>query len=116
MIVEFERHLRGTNLAENTVKSYLFAVRQFYERYDSVTKRSLKEHSFCNFRYRHISAGKSRHCRIGLPLNHFLHLPLLVIAFQQFHYTQHYCICQYYIRKLFAYKFSNMLDFFACIW
>ena len=44
MSVEFERHLRGTNLAENTVKSYLFAVRQFYERYDSVTKRSLKEH------------------------------------------------------------------------
>lgn len=44
MIVEFERHLSGTNLAENTVKSYLFAVRQFYERYDSVTKRSLKEH------------------------------------------------------------------------
>lgn len=44
MIVEFERHLRGTNLAENTVKSYLFAVRQFYERYDSVTKRCLKEH------------------------------------------------------------------------
>lgn len=44
MIVQFERHLRGTNLAENTVKSYLFAVRQFYERYDSVTKRSLKEH------------------------------------------------------------------------
>lgn len=44
MIVESERHLRGTNLAENTVKSYLFAVRQFYERYDSVTKRSLKEH------------------------------------------------------------------------
>lgn len=44
MIVEFERHLRSTNLAENTVKSYLFAVRQFYERYDSVTKRSLKEH------------------------------------------------------------------------
>ena len=38
MIVEFERHLRGTNLAENTVKSYLFAVRQFHERYDSVTK------------------------------------------------------------------------------
>lgn len=44
MIVEFERHLRGTNLAENTVKSYLFALRQFHERYDSVTKRSLKEH------------------------------------------------------------------------
>lgn len=29
MIEEFERHLRGTNLSENTVTSYLFAVRQF---------------------------------------------------------------------------------------
>lgn len=27
MIEEFERHLRGTNLSENTVTSYLFAVR-----------------------------------------------------------------------------------------
>lgn len=26
MIEEFERHLRGTNLSENTVTSYLFAV------------------------------------------------------------------------------------------
>lgn len=26
MIVEFERHLRGTNLAENTVKSYLYSL------------------------------------------------------------------------------------------
>ena len=44
MIEEFERHLRGTNLSENTVTSYLFAVRQFGERHDVVTKRNLKEH------------------------------------------------------------------------
>ena len=44
MIEEFERHLKGTNLSENTVTSYLFAVRQFNERYDNVTKRNLKEH------------------------------------------------------------------------
>lgn len=44
MIEEFERHLRGTNLSENTVTSYLFAVRQFGERHDTVTKRNLKEH------------------------------------------------------------------------
>ena len=44
MIEEFERHLRGTNLSENTTASYLFAVKQFSERYDSVTKRNLKEH------------------------------------------------------------------------
>lgn len=44
MIEEFERHLRGTNLSENTVTSYLFAVEQFGGRYDDVTKRNLKEH------------------------------------------------------------------------
>ena len=44
MIEEFERHLRGTNLSENTVTSYLFAVRQFGERHDAVTKCNLKEH------------------------------------------------------------------------
>lgn len=44
MIEEFERHLKGTNLSKNTVTSYLFALTQFNERYDSVTKRNLKEH------------------------------------------------------------------------
>lgn len=29
MIEEFERHLRGTNLSENTISSYLFAIRQY---------------------------------------------------------------------------------------
>lgn len=44
MIEEFERHLKDTSLSENTVTSYLFAVRQFNERYSNVTKRNLKEH------------------------------------------------------------------------
>ena len=46
MIEEFERHLRGTNLSENTVTSFLFAVRQFEERHDAVTKRNLKEDKY----------------------------------------------------------------------
>ena len=44
MIEEFERHLKGTNLSENTVTSYLFAMKQFSKRYETVTKRNLKEH------------------------------------------------------------------------
>lgn len=41
-IERFERHLRGTNLSENTVSSYMFAVRQFKEQYDEITKAHLK--------------------------------------------------------------------------
>ena len=40
MIEEFERHLRGTNLSENTVTSYLFAVRQFGERHEMQFERA----------------------------------------------------------------------------
>lgn len=42
MIEEFERHLRGTNLSENTVTSYLFAVRAFGERHEAITKRQFE--------------------------------------------------------------------------
>lgn len=42
MINGFERHLRGTNLSENTISSYLFAVRQFNEQYDGVTLKNLR--------------------------------------------------------------------------
>ena len=42
MIKEFERHLRETNLSENTIASYLFAVRQYNEQYDSITQKNLK--------------------------------------------------------------------------
>ena len=39
---KFERHLRGTNLSENTISSYMFAIKQYSEQYDEVTKKSLK--------------------------------------------------------------------------
>jgi integrase len=42
MIKEFERHLRGTNLSENTITSYLFAIRQFSDQYDTVTLKNLR--------------------------------------------------------------------------
>ena len=44
MTDKFEDYLRETNLSENTVTSYLFAVKQFYRQYDHMTKRRLKEH------------------------------------------------------------------------
>lgn len=44
MILQFERHLKESNLAENTVTSYLFAVKQYYKRHESVTKKNIKEH------------------------------------------------------------------------
>ena len=42
MIEEFERHLRGTNLSENTKTSYLFAVRQYSDQYGEVTQKNLR--------------------------------------------------------------------------
>ena len=42
MIKEFERHLRGSNLSENTISSYLFAVKQYREQYAEVTLKNLK--------------------------------------------------------------------------
>lgn len=41
-ITKFERHLRGANLSENTIVSYLFAVRQFSKQYDAVTQKNLR--------------------------------------------------------------------------
>ena len=44
MIEEFERHLRNTNLSENTKASYLFAVRQYNEQYGEVTQKNLRSY------------------------------------------------------------------------
>lgn len=43
-IIEFEKYLQNTNLSENTIKSYLFATKQFREQYGSVTKKNLKSY------------------------------------------------------------------------
>ncbi len=42
MIEEFERHLKGTTLAENTKTSYLFAVHQYYDQYGEITQKKLR--------------------------------------------------------------------------
>ena len=41
---KFERHLRGTNLPENTISSYMFAIKQYSEQYDEITKKNLREY------------------------------------------------------------------------
>ena len=41
-IKDFEKYLQSTNLSENTIASYLFAVRQFKNQYDAVSKKNLK--------------------------------------------------------------------------
>ncbi len=37
---KFERHMRGSNFSENTISSYLFAIRQYSEQYDELTKKN----------------------------------------------------------------------------
>jgi len=44
MIKNFERYLRGTNLSENTISSYLFAIKQYSEQYGEVTHKNLKSY------------------------------------------------------------------------
>ena len=44
MIDEFEKYLDKTNLSENSKYAYLFALRQFSERYSSVTKKNLNQY------------------------------------------------------------------------
>lgn len=39
---KFERHLRSTNLAENTIAAYSFAIRQFNNQYADVTQKNLR--------------------------------------------------------------------------
>ena len=41
---KFERHLRGTNLSENTISSYLFAIKQYGEQYGEITKKNLRQY------------------------------------------------------------------------
>ena len=42
LITQFERHLRDTDLSENTITSYLFAVRQYSGQYSGVTLKNLR--------------------------------------------------------------------------
>lgn len=42
IIDEFERHLRESNLSENTISSYLFAIKQYNKKYGKITQKNLK--------------------------------------------------------------------------
>jgi site-specific recombinase XerD len=44
MIEKFETYLRGQHLSENTIAVYLFALRQFSTRYDTVTQKNLRSY------------------------------------------------------------------------
>lgn len=44
MTEKFERHLRDQNLSENTISSYLFAVKQYNDQYGEVTQKNLKSY------------------------------------------------------------------------
>ena len=41
---KFERHLRESNLSENTISSYMFAIKQYGQQYDDVTQKKLREY------------------------------------------------------------------------
>ena len=43
-IKDFEKYLQSTNLSENTIASYLFAVKQFKNQYDAVSKKNLRDY------------------------------------------------------------------------
>ena len=44
MIENFEKYLKSTNLSENTMASYLFALKQFNQQYDKITKKNLRDY------------------------------------------------------------------------
>jgi site-specific recombinase XerD len=44
MIEDFEKYLKSTNLAENTVSAYLFALRQYQEQWDIISKNNLRDY------------------------------------------------------------------------
>lgn len=43
MIEDFEKYLKGTNLADNTIAAYLFAIRQYSEQFDGISKKNLRD-------------------------------------------------------------------------
>jgi site-specific recombinase XerD len=44
MTDDFEKYLKGTNLAANTISAYLFASRQFQANFDSISAKTLREY------------------------------------------------------------------------
>lgn len=40
-LLPFETALRNANMAENTIKAYLYALREFHSRHKEISKRDL---------------------------------------------------------------------------
>lgn len=43
MLETFKVYLDKSNFSKNTIDSYYFAVKQFYQQYNEVNKKNLKE-------------------------------------------------------------------------
>lgn len=43
-VTEFEQYLRKSNLAENTVKAYVYAMKQFFSQHEKVTRGNLQKY------------------------------------------------------------------------
>lgn len=41
---KYERHLRATSLSENTISSYLFALKQYSEQYGEISRANLRQY------------------------------------------------------------------------
>lgn len=41
---KFEEYLRGTNLSENTISSYKYAVKQYFDQYHDISRKKLRDH------------------------------------------------------------------------
>ena len=41
---EFKTYLLDQNLSKNTITSYLYALRQFEEKYDKLTKQNMRDY------------------------------------------------------------------------
>lgn len=44
MILSYEKHLKKSNLAKNTISAYLFSIKQFHYLFDEINKSNLKSY------------------------------------------------------------------------
>lgn len=44
MILSYEKHLKQSNLAKNTLSAYLFSIKQFHQLFDEINKPNLKSY------------------------------------------------------------------------
>ena len=50
MVTKFKNHLARTNLARNTINSYVWTIEYFLNHYGEVNKRNLLAYKGCIFR------------------------------------------------------------------